>query len=66
MGFSKIHIQNFRGLKDIEIKGTKKINILLGANNSGKSSVLEGIFLIIGMSNPRLALNVTFLEFNSQ
>ena len=42
-----IHIQNYRGIKDLKIKDFKRINLLVGDNNSGKTSVLEALLLII-------------------
>lgn len=38
-----IHIQNYRGIKDLKVKDFKRINLLVGDNNSGKTSVLEAI-----------------------
>lgn len=40
---SDINIKSFRGIKGLELKDTKLINILTGDNNSGKTSVLEVI-----------------------
>lgn len=40
-----IHIQNYRGIKDLKIKDFKRINLLVGDNNSSKTSVLEAIFI---------------------
>lgn len=40
-----IRIQNYRGIKDLHIKDFKRINLLVGDNNSGKTSVLEAIGL---------------------
>ncbi|MCD4745060.1 MAG: AAA family ATPase [Bacteroidales bacterium] len=51
---NNIRIKNFRGFDDLQIEGFNKINLFIGRNNSGKSSVLEAIFLLIGMSNPLL------------
>ncbi|MDR1610264.1 MAG: AAA family ATPase [Candidatus Symbiothrix sp.] len=53
-----LKIQNFRGFDDLEMNGFSKINVLLGENNSGKTSVLESIFLLSGISNPQLSLNI--------
>lgn len=47
-------IRNFRGLSDLKINGLKDVNLFLGKNNSGKTTILEAIFLTIGMSNPGL------------
>lgn len=53
-----IEIKNFRGFDNIKIQGFSPINVFIGKNNSGKSSILEGLFLLIGMSNPILPENV--------
>lgn len=50
----ELTIENFRGFDKIELKEFSKINIVLGKNNSGKTSILEAIFLLAGMSNPIL------------
>ena len=36
-------IHRFRGLRDLTLQGLGQINILVGGNNSGKTSVLEAI-----------------------
>ena len=53
-GFKNIKINNFRGIDHLEIDDFSRVNVFLGQNNSGKSSVLEAIFLIAGMYNPDL------------
>lgn len=53
-----IHIQNYRGIKDLKIKDFKRINILVGDNNSGKTSVLEAILLLLVPKNPLLLLDL--------
>ena len=47
-------ITNFRGFDSLEIDGFSKINLFVGKNNTGKTSILESIFLLAGMSNPIL------------
>jgi len=47
-------IDNFRGFNSLQIDGLSKINLFLGKNNSGKTSLLEALFLLVGMSNPLL------------
>lgn len=49
-----INISKFRGLDHLIIEDFSRINLFIGRNNSGKSSILESIFLLIGMSNPGL------------
>lgn len=46
MEISEITIKNFKGIKEIRMGPIKPINILIGRNNSGKSSVLECIKLL--------------------
>lgn len=40
-----IFVQNYRGIRSCKIEGLKVVNVLIGRNNSGKSSVLESIYL---------------------
>jgi len=53
-----LRITNFRGFDTLEIDGLSKINLFVGKNNSGKTSVLEALFLLFGMSNPGLPGNI--------
>lgn len=39
----RIRIQGFRSLLDVELKGLGRLNVLIGRNNAGKSSVLRSI-----------------------
>ena len=57
-GFKNIDIKNFRGINHLTIDDFSRVNVFLGQNNSGKSSVLEAIFLLAGMSNPDLPLGL--------
>lgn len=54
----KLTITNFRGFDSLEIENFSQINIFVGKNNSGKTSILESIFLLMGMSNPILPSNI--------
>lgn len=38
-----IEIENFRGLESVKIENLKRINIIAGENNTGKTSVLEAV-----------------------
>jgi len=59
---NSIKIRNFRGFDNLQIDGFSEINLLIGKNNSGKSSLLEAFFLLIGMSNPMLPENINRLR----
>lgn len=58
MNFYSIDIENFRGIKSLKIDDFKTINLFVGKNNSGKTSILEALFLSIGISNPQLSINI--------
>jgi predicted ATP-dependent endonuclease of OLD family len=44
---TRIHIKNFRSFSDVEIGPFKRINLIAGLNNSGKTGLLEAIFLVL-------------------
>jgi len=44
--FTELNIETFRSLKDLRIKELGDINILVGDNNSGKTSVLEAVQIL--------------------
>ena len=46
-----IFIDNFKTLKKAEIKGLKRLSLLSGRNNIGKSTLLEAIFLYMDHSD---------------
>ena len=48
----QVNLENFRGFNSIELSDLGKITIISGRNNSGKSSVLEGIFLALDYRAP--------------
>lgn len=50
--FKDITIKNFRGVDLLEINGFAKINLFVGANNVGKTSILDALFMLSGLTNP--------------
>lgn len=44
--FSSVHFQALRGLRDVTLEGCADVNLLIGGNNSGKTTVLEGLALL--------------------
>lgn len=48
----EVKISNFRIFKELKIDNLSKVNIFIGKNNSGKTSILEALFFIFGMFNP--------------
>ena len=64
-GFKNIEIKNFRGIDYLKIEDFSRVNILVGQNNSGKSSILESLLLLMGMSNPDLPQMVNSIRSRS-
>lgn len=44
---NELRIENFRGLKEIKLTELSTINLIVGTNNSGKTSVLEAIDVLL-------------------
>jgi len=61
-GFKNITIKNFRGIDYLKIDDFSRVNVFLGQNGSGKTSVLEAILILAGMSNPGLPQSVNILR----
>jgi len=47
-----ITILNYRGISSLNLKGFNRINLLVGKNNSKKTTILESIFLNAAYSSP--------------
>lgn len=49
MYISQIQITNFRGFNDsVTIEFNEGVNVLIGANNCGKSNLIKALSLIFG------------------
>ena len=64
-GFKNIEISNFRGIRHLSISDFSRVNVFLGHNNSGKSSILEALMLLMGMSNPDIVQRVNSLRIRN-
>ena len=49
MLLEQIRVQNFRGFKDVSINKLSRFTLVAGHNDSGKTSLLEAIFMLSGM-----------------
>ena len=54
----KLEIRGFRGLAQLELDALGAFNLLLGANDVGKTSVLEAVFLLGGFANLQLPVRL--------
>jgi energy-coupling factor transporter ATP-binding protein EcfA2 len=43
---NELTLSNFRGFGSLELKGLKRVNLIVGHNNTGKTSLLEGVLLL--------------------
>jgi len=56
--YQSISIKNFRGFKTLKVSEFKRINLIAGMNNSGKTSLLEALFIHAGKNNPELVIAI--------
>jgi hypothetical protein len=56
--FSEIRIEKWRGFANVELTGLRRINILGGINNAGKTSLLEGIYVLSQQADTEALLEV--------
>lgn len=57
--FTSISIKNFRCFKDLSVESLDRVNLIAGANNVGKTVLLEAIFLLIGTMNISLIAKIS-------
>lgn len=62
MKFDNLLITRFRGIKELNVYNFKDVNLFVGKNNSGKSSLLEAIFLSIGANNAELLRRIDLIR----
>ena len=53
----RLQIRNFRGFNALKIGQLSRINLIAGKNNSGKTSLLEAMFLLSSAGNVQIAVN---------
>lgn len=56
--YSSIRISGYRGLDSFEMNGLGRVNLLVGTNNCGKTSILECIELLWAAGNPHVLSSI--------
>jgi AAA15 family ATPase/GTPase len=46
MLLNSLHIKGFRGFTDFKVEGLGRVNLIIGRNNAGKTTLLEAIGLL--------------------
>ena len=57
--YSSIRIDGYRGLDSFRMEGLGRVNLLVGKNNSGKTSIRECIELLRSAGNPHVLSSIT-------
>ena len=57
---SSIQITGYRGLDQLNMSDLGRVNLLVGTNNSGKTSVLEAIEILTSKGDPARIWQITF------
>ena len=60
--YKSFKVQNFRCFKDLDIPHLKRINLIAGKNNVGKTALLEALFIHCGAYNPELTARINAIR----
>jgi ABC-type polar amino acid transport system ATPase subunit len=58
MLLKSLHIESHRGIEDLELHDLAPVSLIVGPNNTGKSSILEAVSLLLRPLDPALWLHV--------
>lgn len=58
----RLQIRNFRGFSDLTIDQLSDINLVAGKNNSGKTGLLEAIFMLASAGNTEVVLDANVMR----
>ena len=60
--FESLKIENFRSIKNLELQDLNKINIFVGENGVGKTTLLDAVFIGINPNNSELAFRTNMFR----
>ena len=55
--FKSVRVKNFRAITDLTVNGLSRVNLFVGHNASGKTTLLESLSFLIGATNPKLLVS---------
>ncbi len=60
--WNRLTVRRFRGIRRVSLEDLGAFNVLVGANDTGKTSVLEAVFLLSGSGNLTMPIKVQNLR----
>ncbi len=57
--YEEITIEGLRGITHLKIDDFRQVNLFVGENSCGKTTILEALFLLIGATNAELPLRIS-------
>jgi len=48
MKITKVHIQNYKSIKDLTFAPSLKMNVFIGENSVGKSNIIDAMYMLLG------------------
>ena len=61
--FKSIAIKNFRGIENLKLQNLNQVNIFVGENGVGKTTLLDAIFIGINPNNAELVFRTNISRF---
>lgn len=62
--FCDVGVVRYRGLSELSLSGLRSLNLVVGANNCGKTTLLEAIYLLAQMGDPDAVQDVIRRRFH--
>lgn len=60
--YESIRIEGLRALDHVRLEGLRRVNLIVGKNNVGKTTVLESLLLLGGATNPAMLLTLGLMR----
>ena len=56
--FSTVSVHNYRGISGLAFEDLRRVNLIAGVNNAGKTSLLEAIYLLARQNDERALMDI--------